>query len=240
MKNITLVSVILLFFASCSSDSIAPAATPTETAKVAKQVHFSNDSFLLSYNPDHTLKKAECEDGYYRLAYSNGNINRVWGQMNGVAFDVYFTYSADHHLTGVVKNGIVNTVAYNPAQQYYEIFNTTQTNARYEYLLNNDGDVIEIRRFDHLGHFLNGNTYYYESTQKGPLYNSNRVTLQLAIACPAKVLQSCALGGYRPFKHYAGANAVPIIVENTFDADGYVVDSNNEEDNFATFLYTNI
>jgi hypothetical protein len=242
MKNITLTLLAVLpFFASCSSDSVSSInATPASTAKVAKEVHFNNNSYLLEYNPNHTLRKAQCENGYYNLTYSGGNISKVSGQMNGTAFNVEFTYSADHHITGVIKNGTANTVVYNPAQQYYEIFDNTQNNARYEYLLNNDGDVIEVRRFDNLGHFLNGNTYYYEAGQKGPLYNANRVTLQLAIALPGKALQSCAFGGYRPFKHYAGANAAPIIVDNTFDAEGYVIDSNNEEDDFASFAYTNI
>jgi|GEM_PF-5010664 len=242
MKNITLTLLAVLpFFASCSSDSVSSVtAPPAQNAKVAKEVHFNNNSFLLEYNPDHTLRKAESENGFYKLTYSGGNISKVTGQMNGVAFHVEFTYSADHHIIGVVKDGVANTVAYNAAQQYYEIFDNTQNNKRYEYLLNNDGDVIEVRRFDNLGHFLNGNTYYYEAGQKGPLYNSNRVTLQLAIALPGKALQSCAFGGYRPFKHYAGANAVPIIVDNTFDAEGYVIDSNNQENNFASFDYTTI
>lgn len=242
MKNITLTLLATLpFFASCSTDSASSlTATPAQTAKVAKQVHFNNNSFLLDYNTDHTLRKAGSENGYYKLTYAGGNISKVEGQMNGTAFNVEFTYGANHQITGVVKNGVANTVVYNPAQNYYEIFDNTQGNARYEYLLNNDGDVIEIRRFDNLGHFLNGNTYYYEAGQKGPLYNSNRVTLQLAIALPNKALQSCAFGGYRPFKHYAGANAVPIVVDNTFDTEGYVIDSNNEDDNFASFAYTNL
>lgn len=244
MKNITLTLLAVLpFFASCSTDSTQEVmAAPAPNAKVAKEVHFNNNVYLLEYNANRSLRKAESQNGLYKLSYAGTNISKVEGQVSGTAFNVTFTYGANNRITSVTKNGVVNTVHYNAAQNLYEIFDNTQTNMRWEYLLNNDGDVIEIRRFDNLGHFLNGNTYYYEAGQKGPLYNANRVTLQLAIALPNKALQSCAFGGYRPFKHYAGANAVPIIVNNTFDADGYVIDSNNQENenNFASFNYTNI
>ncbi len=241
MKNITLLVAILPFFASCSTDNAAPAptASPAESAKVADAVHFSNQSFTLSYNPDHTLQSAVSQNGQYLLSYENGNISNVSGEMAGQIFDVDFAYDANL-ITGVTVNGEAKVITYDAARRMYEIRDTPQSLAKVQYFVNTDGDLKEIQSFGDQGNFIDGKIYYYESAQKGPLFNANRVTLQLAIACKKQALYSCSFGGYKPFKHFAGAHIGPMIMDNTFDSEGYVTDSYDNEDNFATFVYTSI
>ena len=240
MKNITLALAILPFFASCSSDNAAPnlPASPAETAKLANQVDFNNHSFVLEYNPDHTLQHATAENGHYDLSYNNGNISNVSGEMNDEAFDVDFTYAANI-ISGVTINGVSKVVTYNAALKYYEIADNG-SQAKMKYLVNDEGDLIEIQSFGSQGNFIDGKTYYYDAGQKGPLYNANRVTLQLAIACKKQALYSCSFAGYRPFKHFAGAHAAPMLMDNTFDTEGYVLGSVENEENFASFTYTNL
>lgn len=241
MKNITLLVAILPFFAACSTDSVAPVnpSAPSETAKLAQEVNFTEHTFALTYNPNHTLDSAIADNGFYLLSYDNSRISNVTGAMDDAAFDVDFSYTGNV-ITGISVNGVAKVITYDPALKMYEIRDTAESLAKVRYYLNGDGDLKEVQSFGNRGNFIDGKTYYYENDQKGPLYNANRVTVQLAMACKKQALYSCSFGGYRPFKHFAGAHNGPRIMENTFDTEGYVIDSQDNEQNFATFEYTNI
>ncbi|SCX80940.1 hypothetical protein [Flavobacterium caeni] len=244
MKNITLTALAILpFFVSCSTDPDRPAPADNvkrvETAKLAQEVNFTNQTFALTYNPDHTLDSAISDNGYYLLSYENGRISNVSGEMEDQAFDVDFTYSGNM-IAGVTVNGVAKVITYDPVQKAYEVRDTAESLAKVTYFLNGDADLKEVQSFGNQGNFIDGKIYYYDDMQKGPLFNANRVTVQLAIACKKQALYSCAFGGFRPFKHFAGAHNGPMIMNNTFDAEGYVIDSDDNEQNFATFSYANL
>ncbi|MFT3795735.1 hypothetical protein [Flavobacterium sp.] len=246
MKNFVTAIACITLLASCSSDNATttPAPTPASTAKVASQVTFENDygTFALEYNPDHTLKSAVSDSQSlsltYLLSYANGRISNVSGDNNGQDFDVDFTYAANGTINGVTVTGVQKYVTYDAANQYYEIKENAEALARVRYIVNDEGDLMEVMSFNNQGNFIDGKTYYYEANQKGPLYNANRVTVQLAMACRSQALLSCSFGGYRPFKNFAGAHSAPIDLTNTFDTAGYVLDSDKQEDvDYATFTY---
>ncbi len=241
MKKFVLAFVLLPFLGSCTADNVSRETPPQlAPAKVARQVDFNNGSFVLGYNADRSLKDAVSDIGHYKLTYAGGNISNVTGQMGGEAFNVDFTYSENQKINGITINGVYKEVYYHADKNCYDIVQNPLTQAKLRFYINEDGDLKEYQSFGNQGNFIDGKTYYYEAGQKGPLYNANRVTIQLAMACPKKALYSCTFAGYRPFKHFAGAHAAPMIMENTFDDEGYVVGSEQSEEDFASFAYINI
>lgn len=249
MKNFVTAIAFLSFLTSCSSDSAStqPEPTPAATVKVASEVTFENDygTFVLYYNPDHTLKSAISDSQTlsltYLLSYAGGRISNVSGDNNGQVFDVDFAYAADGIINGVTVGGVQKYITYDAAYKYYEIKENAQALAKVRYIVNDEGDLMEVISFNSQGNFIDGKTYYYEANQKGPLHNANRVTLQLAMACRSQALISCSFGGYRPFKNFAGAHSAPMDLLNTYDPAGYVLDSDKSEDvDYAAFSYTDL
>lgn len=250
MKKFTLAIAMISLLASCTAEDnkqSAPINAP-KTAKLAEKVTFvqdDNQSFTLDYNANHTLKSAvsDNQELAYELSYENGQISNVSGTDDGQSFDVDFTYDINGVITGVTMNGQAKIIAYNSQGRYYEIKDNAETLRKVRFVLNSNADLEEIVTFNNIGNFNDGTAFYYQNDQKGPLYNAaNRVTLQLAIACRARAMLSCSFGGYRPFKLYAGAHIPQVGLQNTCDAEGYVLQSDKEEDqmDYANFTYTEI
>lgn len=240
MKKIVTLLLTATFFASCSTDAVSydPPAQQSQV-KVVEQVDFNDRSFALTYNSDHTLQSAVSENLSYFVSYSNGKIATVNGTSNGQPFSAEFTYDQENHLSVVTVNGVAQHATFNAQGNYYEVKQSPETLTRRVYRLTNDGDLRETVFYGSNGNQMNGEVFSYEATQRGPLYNANRVTLHLALACPNNALYACAFGAYHPFKKMATAHDGMVDLENTYDAEGFVAASTNEEENFAAFTYGN-
>lgn len=241
MKKLVTFLLVLPIFASCSTDSVsAPevAATPANL-KVAQQVDINNKSFQLDYNANHTLHSAVSAQDSYVLTYAGATIVNVSGTANDESFDVDFTYDAQNHIDGMTVNGVAKYVTYDAAKNEYELKDSPQSVSKRLFRLTADGDLRETVFFGNNGNQMNGKVYLYDASQKGPLFNANRVTLQLAMASPKNAMYSCAFGGYRPFTKMATAHDGMVDFQNSYDGDGFVSASIQDEDNFAHFTYGN-
>lgn len=248
MKKSILSIVLFVLFTSCSNDSddTVPSVAVLPQVKVANQVYFPYYEeyahfYTLGYNASKQLKSAVSNNGLasYALQYENGNISKVSGFYDGQNFDVDFTYTSDGIISGVSRGGFELYVTYDPEVKTYTLKSNPETLARTEFKLNADGDMREIRGYYSSGYSIASRTFTYETNQKGPLFNANRVTLQLAIACPDNVIYSNVFAAYRPFIRYSSPSTI-INLESELDSEGYVIESKKYGIGYANFTYTSI
>lgn len=239
MKKVIAAFALLALFVSCSTDSETVTAPQlAQPVKLAKNVFFQNFTFNLSYNEAHQLTSAVSEDGdmAYTLQYQNGNISNVSGHKGEETFDVGFTYTSEGIISGMTTQGQPLYVDYNPELRIYKVSSEPNSLGGTEFTVNPDGDLREVRGLYSNGYTISARTFSYEENQKGPLYNANRVTLHLAMACSDNVIYSSIFGAYKPFKRYS-ASQTTINLQSELDDQGFVSVSKKYTSDYATFIY---
>ncbi|MBA3986379.1 MAG: hypothetical protein H0X63_07380 [Flavobacteriales bacterium] len=232
MKTTIFKTVILLFvltiILSCSKDD--DISKVEESTKLLDRVNLNGNFVKYSYNEDSTIQKLEALNFNLIFGYSESRISSIEEGENLWQFQ----YDVNGKIRSFSIADETIDVVYDADNRFYfyEVENRVYTISLYE-----NNEIKKYSIFDTETEEIFYNDYYYDTTKKGGLFNSNSITIHLQMAFTNGFFFSL-FNSRIPIENFATNFAGQTYsFENTFDEDGFIKKSIVSNGSYIDFFY---
>ena len=233
--NFLILSLFIVLLFGCSKDDDNNTEPEQQPVELQLLNTLNNDDFILTYNPDKTVKKVALYNNIYNLLYTydQGRIKTIESFYEGNNVLYTFSYAANGLIETFTIDGSEIDVDYDDVENKYSY--TDGEDIKRKFTLNDAGEIKKYEQDD------SGNiesiVLLYDDAHKGPMYNSNNIAFQTTFVIP-NVLDLITAGiTKRPLLTLSSTNTF-ISFENTYDEQDFVTKAVPSNPNFKTSNYS--